>query len=43
MDTTLPLIISVGGSEAGVMTFLHGFIITLLVPVIVPVLVHLNT
>jgi len=43
MDTTLPLIMSVGGSKAGVMAFLHGFIITLLVPVIVPALAHLNT
>jgi uncharacterized membrane protein YbjE (DUF340 family) len=38
MDTTLPVITSVGGPEAGVLAFVHGAFLTLLIPIIVPAL-----
>ncbi|MEM4427764.1 MAG: lysine exporter LysO family protein [Zestosphaera sp.] len=38
MDTTLPVIASVGGSEAGVIAFIHGAFLTLLIPIIVSAL-----
>ncbi|MEO3993178.1 MAG: lysine exporter LysO family protein [Desulfurococcaceae archaeon TW002] len=39
MDTTLPVITSVSGSEAGVLAFIHGALLTLIIPVIVPALI----
>ena len=38
MDTTLPIIASIGGVEVGVLAFIHGAFLTLLIPVIVPLL-----
>lgn len=38
MDTTLPVIASIGGSEAGILAFIHGVFLTLLIPIIVPIL-----
>ncbi len=38
MDTTLPVIASIGGYEAGVLAFVHGAFLTLLIPIIVPAL-----
>ncbi len=39
MDTTLPVITSVSGSEVGVLAFIHGALLTLIIPVIIPALV----
>jgi len=38
MDSTLPIIVKFGGKEAGVIAFIHGFLLSLLVPIIVPAL-----
>lgn len=38
MDTTLPVIASTGGSEAGILAFIHGVFLTLLIPIILPAL-----
>lgn len=38
MDTTLPVIASTGGTEAGILAFIHGAFLTFLIPVIVPIL-----
>lgn len=39
MDTTLPVITSVSGSEAGVLAFIHGALLTLIIPLTVPALI----
>ncbi len=36
MDTTLPIIVNSGGSELALIAFMHGFVITVLVPFIIP-------
>ncbi len=36
MDTTLPIITKFGGSDVALVAFVHGFILTALVPFIVP-------
>lgn len=36
MDTTLSLITSVSGTEVGVMAFIHGMLLTLIIPVLIP-------
>ncbi len=36
MDTTLPIITKFGGSEVALVAFVHGFILTALVPFVVP-------
>jgi len=36
MDTTLPIMTKFGGSEVGLIAFIHGFVLTALVPFIVP-------
>lgn len=36
MDTTLPLITSVSGPEVGVMAFIHGMLLTIVIPVLIP-------
>ncbi|MEM0014876.1 MAG: lysine exporter LysO family protein [Zestosphaera sp.] len=42
MDTTLPLITSVGGAEVGVMAFVHGMLLTVMVPVLIPAITLLS-
>ncbi|BCV24060.1 lysine exporter LysO family protein [Gelria sp. Kuro-4] len=39
MDVTLPVIVKVAGEEAGLVAFASGFILTLLAPILVPLLV----
>jgi uncharacterized membrane protein YbjE (DUF340 family) len=39
MDTTLPVIHKFGGPKASLLSFAHGLILTLLVPIILPVIV----
>ncbi|MEM2020913.1 MAG: lysine exporter LysO family protein [Zestosphaera sp.] len=41
MDTTLPLITSAGGTEVGVMAFIHGALLTFLIPILIPLIVSL--
>lgn len=41
MDTTLPVITKFGGREAGLVAFVHGFILTAIVPFIVPIILAL--
>lgn len=36
MDTTLPLMTKFGGSEVALIAFVHGFVLTALVPFVVP-------
>jgi uncharacterized membrane protein YbjE (DUF340 family) len=36
MDTTLPLITKFGGSEVALVAFVHGFVLTAVVPFVVP-------
>ncbi len=38
MDTTLPVIASTGGAEAGILAFIHGTLLTFLIPIIIPAL-----
>ena len=40
MDTTLPIITKFGGSEVALVAFVHGFILTTLVPVLIPLIVE---
>ncbi|AEC52201.1 hypothetical protein PNA2_1286 [Pyrococcus sp. NA2] len=42
MDSTLPIIAKVGGKEVSVIAFIHGFVLTLIVPVIVPMIASLE-
>ncbi len=41
MDTTLPLITSAGGTEVGVTAFIHGVLLTSLIPILIPLVVSL--
>jgi uncharacterized membrane protein YbjE (DUF340 family) len=41
MDTTLPVISKVTNNTIAMIAFIHGFILTLTIPVIMPVIVHL--
>jgi uncharacterized membrane protein YbjE (DUF340 family) len=41
MDTTLPVISKVTNNTIAMIAFIHGFILTLTIPVIIPVIVHL--
>ena len=41
MDTTLPLITKFGGSEVALIAFVHGFVLTALVPFVVPFILQL--
>ncbi|ADM27954.1 protein of unknown function DUF340 membrane [Ignisphaera aggregans DSM 17230] len=39
-DTTLPIITRFSGGEVALIAFIHGVIITLLIPIILPIIVH---
>jgi len=39
MDTTLPIIDKYGGDEAAVVAFIHGFVLSALVPVFVSIFI----
>ncbi|MCS7128885.1 MAG: lysine exporter LysO family protein [Desulfurococcaceae archaeon] len=41
MDTTLPVIARYGGGEAALTALVHGFILTLLIPILVPLVMEL--
>ncbi len=41
MDTTLPVIARYGGGEAALIALVHGFILTLLIPILVPLVMEL--
>ncbi|MCD6373217.1 MAG: lysine exporter LysO family protein [Thermococcus sp.] len=41
MDTTLPVITKFGGSEVALVAFVHGFVLTAVVPFIVPFILQL--
>ncbi|ASJ06738.1 lysine exporter LysO family protein [Thermococcus pacificus] len=41
MDTTLPLLTKFGGSEVALIAFVHGFVLTALVPFVVPFILQL--
>ncbi|AFK22663.1 lysine exporter LysO family protein [Pyrococcus sp. ST04] len=41
MDTTLPIIVKFGGKDITMLAFIHGFILSLLVPFLVPLLATL--
>lgn len=41
MDTTLPIIASFGGREVALVAFVHGFILTAIVPFLVPLVLSL--
>lgn len=41
MDTTLPVIARHGGGEAALTALVHGFILTLLIPILVPLVMEL--
>lgn len=42
MDTTLPIIHQFGGPRASLLSFAHGLVLTLLVPIILPAIVSLG-
>jgi len=39
-NTTLPIITRFGGGEVALIAFIHGIIIALLIPIILPIIVH---
>jgi len=39
MDSTLPIVLRFGGTDVAVLAFLHGFILTLIIPVIIPLVI----
>ncbi|AEK72706.1 membrane protein, conserved [Thermococcus sp. 4557] len=41
MDTTLPIMTKFGGSEVALIAFVHGFVLTALVPFVVPFILQL--
>ncbi|ACJ15718.1 hypothetical membrane protein, conserved [Thermococcus onnurineus NA1] len=41
MDTTLPIMTKFGGSDVAIIAFVHGFILTALVPFVVPFILQL--
>ncbi|ASJ08745.1 hypothetical protein A3L11_05680 [Thermococcus siculi] len=41
MDTTLPVITKFGGSEVALIAFVHGFVLTAVVPFVVPFILQL--
>ncbi|MEO2152648.1 MAG: lysine exporter LysO family protein, partial [Thermococcus sp.] len=41
MDTTLPIITKFGGREVALVAFVHGFILTAVVPFLVPLILSL--
>ncbi|ABR54233.1 protein of unknown function DUF340 membrane [Methanococcus vannielii SB] len=41
MDSTLPIIVKFGGKDIMILSFVHGFILTLLIPFIIPFILML--
>lgn len=41
MDTTLPVILRFGGSDAALLAFVHGMVLTLVIPVLLPLVISL--